>query len=49
MDIEFGSPLVPPAERDLTTAGVRAWHARVMSEIARLSGKTWSNERKTHD
>ncbi|KAF0173346.1 MAG: 1-acyl-sn-glycerol-3-phosphate acyltransferase [Limisphaerales bacterium] len=49
MEIEFGAPLVPPAERDLTAAAVRAWHACVMSEIARLSGKTWSNERKTHD
>lgn len=49
MEIEFGAPLVPPAERDLTAAATRAWHARVMSEIARLSGKTWSNEKKTHD
>lgn len=49
MEIEFGPPLVPPAVRDLTTAAVRAWHARVMGEIARLSGKTWPNERKTHD
>lgn len=49
MEIEFGAPLVPPAEHDLTAAAVRAWHARVMSEVARLSGKTWSNERKTHD
>lgn len=49
MEIEFGTPLVPPAERDLTVAATREWHAVVMSEIARLSGKTWSNERKTHD
>lgn len=49
MEIEFGTPLTPPAERDLTAASVRVWHARVMSEVARLSGKTWSNERKTHD
>ncbi len=49
MEIEFGPPLVPPVERDLPPAAVRAWHARVMSEIARLSGKTWSNERNTHD
>lgn len=49
MEIEFGAPLVPPAERDLTATAVRAWHARVMQEIARLSGKTWSNEWKTHD
>ncbi len=49
MEIEFGEPLVPPAERDLTASAVRAWHARVMSEIARLSRKTWPNERKNHD
>lgn len=49
MGIEFGAPLVPPVERDLSATAVRAWHARVMGEIARLSGKTWSNERITHD
>lgn len=49
LEFEFGAPLIPPAERDLSAAAVRAWHARVMTEIARLSGKTWSNERKTHD
>jgi 1-acyl-sn-glycerol-3-phosphate acyltransferase len=49
MEMEFGPPLVPPAERDLTAAATRAWHACVMCELARLSGKTWSNERKTHD
>lgn len=49
MEIEFGAPLVPPVERELTTAAVRGWHARVMNELARLSGKTWSNERKPHD
>lgn len=49
MEIEFGAPLVPPTERDLTAAAVCEWHARVMTEVARLSGKTWSNERKTHD
>lgn len=49
LEIEFGEPLVPPIEREWTSAAVRAWHARVMSEIARLSGKTWPNERKSHD
>jgi len=49
MEIEFGEPLAPPAERDLSAAAVRAWHARLMGEIARRSGKTWSNERKAHD
>lgn len=49
MEIEFGEPLVPPAERDLTASAVRAWHACVMNEVARLSGKTWPNERKAHD
>ena len=49
MEIEFGVPLTPPAGRDPSVAAVRAWHGRVMNEIARLSGKTWFNERKTHD
>lgn len=49
MEIEFGPPLVPTDERDLTAAAVQAWHARVMQEVARLSGKAWSKERKSHD
>lgn len=49
MEIEFGPPLQPPDERDLTPAAVRTWHGRIMTEIARLSGKTWTNERKRHD
>lgn len=44
MTIEFGEPLTPPSERNLSGSAVRAWHARVMCEIARLSGKVWSNE-----
>ena len=48
MEIEFGEPLVPPAKPNLTASAVRAWHGCVMHEIARLSGKTWSNERKPH-
>lgn len=49
MEIELGPPLRPPADADLSAAAVRAWHACVMSEIARLSGKTWTNKRKNHD
>ncbi len=50
MEIEFGEPLVPPdVTPEPSAAQIRAWHARVMREIARLSGKTWSSERKHHD
>jgi 1-acyl-sn-glycerol-3-phosphate acyltransferase len=48
LTIEFGAPLTPPADREPRPARVRTWHGCVMIEIARLSGKTWSNERKTH-
>ncbi|HVY20825.1 MAG TPA: 1-acyl-sn-glycerol-3-phosphate acyltransferase [Bauldia sp.] len=46
MEIRIGRPLVPPrtsAPRP-SLVEVRAWHATVMTEIARLSGKTWSSE-----
>ncbi len=50
MELEIGEALVPPtADNEPSTAAVRAWHARVMNEIARPSGKAWSSERKTHD
>lgn len=45
--IEIGEPLVP--EKKLSNPSpdeVRAWHARMMSEIARLSGKQWQSNSK---
>jgi 1-acyl-sn-glycerol-3-phosphate acyltransferase len=43
MEIRIGAPLVPPrlAGRRASPQEIRAWHATVMGEIARLSGKTW--------
>jgi len=43
IEIRIGAPLIPPrcANGKPSFAEVRAWHATVMSEIARLSGKTW--------
>jgi 1-acyl-sn-glycerol-3-phosphate acyltransferase len=43
IEIRIGAPLAPPrcANGRPTFAEVRAWHATVMGEIARLSGKTW--------
>ena len=44
MEITIGEPLKPPRRRPgsrPTLADVRAWHAVMMKEIARLSGKTW--------
>jgi 1-acyl-sn-glycerol-3-phosphate acyltransferase len=48
LEVRFGAPLRPspraaadgPA-REVATAEVRAWHARMMTEISRLSGKAW--------
>ncbi len=44
MTFEIGAPLAPPmntgGER-APAAAVRAWHDRLMSELARLSGKQW--------
>lgn len=45
-EVEIGPPIEPP--RDLSVAGgsrdeVRAWHDRLMREVARLSGKTWDS------
>ena len=39
LELAFGPPLHPPQR----TAGadVRAWHGTIMTEIARLSGKSW--------
>ncbi len=42
--LHFGTPLHPPTEhvgRRAPAAAVRSWHHRLMSELARLSGKTW--------
>jgi 1-acyl-sn-glycerol-3-phosphate acyltransferase len=44
MELVIGPPLKPPPRRPgvrPTLAEVRAWHAVMMTEIARLSGKTW--------
>ena len=49
MEITFGDPLWPPGQSEPTAAAVRGCHARLMNELARLSGKTWSNQNKSHD
>lgn len=43
MEIHIGAALhpVPPHEGPVSPARVRAWHARIMTEISRLSGKAW--------
>ena len=47
MEIHIGAPLVPPAVAGgrASRAEVAAWHAEIMSAIARLSGKTWQPRR----
>lgn len=41
--IRFGAPMEPPAVgEDEAKAEARSFHGRIMREIARLSGKTWS-------
>jgi 1-acyl-sn-glycerol-3-phosphate acyltransferase len=45
MTVEIGAPLVPTklaAGGRASLAEVRVWHATIMSELARLSGKRWS-------
>jgi len=43
MEVHIGAPLHPPSELDsVQVSDVRAWHGVVMSEIARLSGKSWT-------
>jgi len=51
MDIHIGSPLEPPAiAGDRPPIGdVRMWHATVMTEIARLSGKAWGPQPRSGD
>lgn len=41
--LEFGPPMHPTAHvsNNVTRANVRAWHDRIMTEIARLSGRAW--------
>jgi 1-acyl-sn-glycerol-3-phosphate acyltransferase len=43
MEVRIGAPLRPPHRRPMraTPGEVRAWHAVVMREISRLSGKAW--------
>ncbi|MDQ7088604.1 MAG: lysophospholipid acyltransferase family protein [Acidobacteriota bacterium] len=43
LEVHFGAPLSPPPIEGprAKAAEVRQWHARVMGEIARLSGKSW--------
>lgn len=53
MELVIGAPLVPPTSAcgNLAPDAVADWHAAIMSEIARLSGKHWSPPRKeaNHD
>ena len=46
MEIHIGAPLKPPAAPGdkPPIVAVRGWHATVMTEIARLSGKAWGRE-----
>jgi hypothetical protein len=43
MEIHVGPPLYPPATATpAPLAEVRLWHATLMTEIANLSGKSWT-------
>ncbi len=43
IEIRIGAPLKPPPSRARAPiAELRAWHAVMMAEIARLSGKAWT-------
>ena len=44
MEVHIGAPLRPPpcCSSAVSPQDVRAWHAAVMNEISRLSGKTWN-------
>jgi 1-acyl-sn-glycerol-3-phosphate acyltransferase len=46
MEVHVGAPLRPPplTGSRLGAAALRNWHAAIMSEIARLSGKSWTPE-----
>ncbi len=42
MAVSIGAPLIPPASRAQPVLGdILDWHAIIMTEIARLSGKSW--------
>jgi 1-acyl-sn-glycerol-3-phosphate acyltransferase len=43
LEIRVGAPLIPPrlTRPQVGIAELRAWHAVIMGEIARLSGKAW--------
>lgn len=52
MELYIGAPMMPPGVRDCASPDdARAWHAVIMREIARLSGKTWTAPAKevSHD
>jgi len=47
VEMVIGPPLTPPAvAAPAPYSAVRSWHATLMSEIARLSGKTWDPPRE---
>lgn len=41
MSIEIGPPLMPSTAAKPAYAAIWAWHGQIMTEIARLSGKSW--------
>lgn len=43
LDVTFGPPLRPEPRlaETVTRADIRSWHAMIMAEISRLSGKAW--------
>lgn len=53
MELHIGAPLIPPgpAQVQATMPAVTAWHSVIMTEIGRLSGKTWTGGTKeaNHD
>jgi hypothetical protein len=43
MSLSIGEALPPPSNTSqLGSSAVAEWHAVIMAQIARLSGKTWS-------
>ena len=51
MEVHIGAALQPPATADdrPPIGDVRKWHAIIMAEIARLSGKTWGPQPRSGD
>ncbi len=46
LELRIGTPLQPPGRTARPAPAVlRAWHAMIMGEIARLSGKSWEPRR----